>query len=81
MTRPIIAQFGPYAINIENGKKYAWCSCGQSKKQPFCDGSHKGTEFQPFIYEAEESKEVFFCGCKKTISQPFCDGSHQSLDK
>ena len=44
-----IAQFGPHAINIENGKKYAWCNCGQSKKQPFCDGSHKGTEFKPFI--------------------------------
>ena len=81
MPRPVIAQIGPFAINIKNGKKYAWCSCGQSKKQPLCDGSHKGTEFKPFIYQAEETKEVFFCGCKQTSGQPFCDGSHQNLNK
>ena len=54
MPRPVIAQFGPYAINVENGKKYVWCSCGQIKKQTFSDGSHKGTEFKSFIYEADE---------------------------
>ena len=43
----------PVAINVVVGKNYAWCSCGLSKKQPFCDNSHKGTEFKPVIYKAE----------------------------
>ena len=64
------------AVNVEQGKSYYWCSCGKSSKQPFCDGSHKGTEFSPLVYKAELTKKVFFCACKQTIKQPFCDGSH-----
>ena len=37
----------PIPINVEAGKSYWWCACGRSKSQPFCDGSHKGTEFRP----------------------------------
>ncbi|MEY4266021.1 MAG: hypothetical protein RIS90_556, partial [Pseudomonadota bacterium] len=40
---PHIAQKSPYATPVEAGKSYYWCSCGQSKAQPFCDGSHKGS--------------------------------------
>ena len=64
------------AIEVEQGKFYYWCSCGKSSKQPFCDGSHKGTEFKPLAYKAELTKKVFFCVCKQTNDQPFCDGSH-----
>ena len=64
------------AIEVEQGKSYYWCSCGKSSKQPFCDGSHKGTEFKPLAYKAELTKKVFFCVCKQTNDQPFCDGSH-----
>ena len=64
------------AIEVEPGKSYYWCSCGKSSKQPFCDGSHKGTEFKPLAYKAELTKTVFFCVCKQTNDQPFCDGSH-----
>ena len=49
--------------------------CGKSSKQPFCDGSHKGSEFTPLAYKAEETKKVFFCACKQTNNQPLCDGS------
>ena len=64
------------AIEVEQGKSYYWCSCGKSSKQPFCDGSHKGTEFKALIYNAVLTKRIFFCVCKQTNDQPFCDGSH-----
>ncbi|WP_211245223.1 CDGSH iron-sulfur domain-containing protein [Thermonema rossianum] len=74
-----IPQKAPYAVEVEAGKKYFWCACGKSQKQPFCDGSHKGTEFAPKMVTFEESKTVYFCGCKHTQNPPFCDGSHKSL--
>ena len=77
MTQAKRASDTPYAVEVESGKSYYWCACGESKTQPFCDGSHKGTEFTPVKYEAGESKKVFFCGCKSTASQPLCDGSHK----
>lgn len=67
---------GPYEVQLQQGKSYYWCSCGNSKNQPFCDGSHQGSEFQPRQFVAEETKTVWLCGCKKTGDQPFCDGSH-----
>ena len=76
MSEPIRASDTPFAVEVESGKSYFWCACGQSKNQPFCDGSHKGTDFSPVKYEATESKKVYFCGCKETASQPMCDGSH-----
>ena len=66
----------PIAIDVELGKSYYWCSCGKSSKQPFCDGSHKGSEFNPQVFKAEETKKMFFCTCKQTNNQLFCDGSH-----
>ena len=79
MSEPVVAQKTPYAEDVEQGKRYAWCRCGLSGKQPYCDGSHNTTAFTPVILEAEESKTVFFCGCKQTGNQPYCDGSHNSL--
>lgn len=79
MAEPTIAQREPYAVEVEAGKSYLWCACGRSASQPFCDGSHKGSEFTPVKYEAEESGTVWFCGCKHTGDRPFCDGSHAGL--
>jgi len=76
---PKIAQAKPYPIEVEEGKTYFWCACGRSAKQPFCDGSHKDTEFTPVKYTAEADKKVFFCGCKHTGNQPLCDGTHSKL--
>tara|TARA_R110002072_G_C7573800_1_gene501379 strand:+ start:149 stop:376 length:228 start_codon:yes stop_codon:yes gene_type:complete len=72
-------QKAPYPIDVEEGKSYFWCACGKSQNQPFCDGSHKGSEFSPVKYQAEEAKRVFFCGCKQTSNSPLCDGSHKDL--
>ena len=79
MSEPVVAQKTPYPVDVEAGKSYFWCSCGKSAKQPFCDGSHKGTDFNPLKFEATETKTVFFFGCKKTANSPLCDGAHKSL--
>lgn len=79
MSEPVIAQASPYGIVLEPGK-YWWCSCGRSADQPFCDGSHKGTEFTPVAFELAEQKKVWLCGCKHTANTPMCDGSHAKLE-
>lgn len=76
---PVIAQKAPFPIDVEAGKTYFWCACGRSAKQPFCDGSHKGTGFEPMKYEAAEAKTVYFCGCKHSGTKPLCDGTHKRL--
>jgi len=79
MSNATIAQKSPYPVPVEAGKSYFWCACGKSAKQPFCDGSHKGSEFSPVKFNATESKVLYFCGCKHTGKPPLCDGSHQKL--
>ena len=79
MAKPEIAAKQPFAVPVEKGKDYWWCSCGKSKSQPFCDGSHKGTDFTPTKFTAEESKTVYFCGCKQSKNGLLCDGTHKSL--
>ena len=79
MTSPVRASDTPFAVAVEQGKDYWWCSCGQSKGQPFCDGSHKAAgAFSPVKFTAEVSSTVYFCGCKATRNPPLCDGSHKS---
>ena len=66
----------PIEVAVECGKIYWWCACGLSKQQPFCDGSHKGTQFTPVRYQAAETETKAFCVCKRTQNRPFCDGTH-----
>jgi CDGSH-type Zn-finger protein len=78
MTSPVRASNTPFAVTVEQGKSYFWCACGQSKNQPFCDGSHKvDGVFVPVKYSATESKQVYFCGCKASANKPLCDGTHK----
>ncbi|MEL7469033.1 MAG: CDGSH iron-sulfur domain-containing protein [Pseudomonadota bacterium] len=76
---PKIVQKAPFPVDVEAGTSYFWCSCGQSANQPFCDGSHKGTEFSPIKHTAEKDGKVFFCGCKHSANGCLCDGSHSRL--
>lgn len=79
MSEPVIAQKAPFPVEVEEGKTYFWCVCGESSKQPFCDGSHQGSGFTPLKYTAEKAGRVFFCGCKQTTKAPLCDGTHSKL--
>ena len=76
---PEIGGRKPIPMNVEAGKSYWWCACGRSKKQPFCDGSHKGTGLEPHRFVAESSGTFNLCGCKSTDDRPNCDGSHNML--
>ncbi|XP_015116653.1 CDGSH iron-sulfur domain-containing protein 3, mitochondrial [Diachasma alloeum] len=74
----------PFKIRIEAGKKYAWCTCGHSKGQPLCDGTHKNTflkiTLRPIYFQVKETKEYWLCNCKQTNNRPFCDGTHVRED-
>jgi CDGSH-type Zn-finger protein len=78
MAEPKMAKKGPYVIDEKPGKK-VWCSCGRSVKQPYCDGTHSGSEFSPEIVHIDAAKSIAWCGCKKTMNPPYCDGTHSKL--
>ncbi|UCC14742.1 MAG: CDGSH iron-sulfur domain-containing protein [Gammaproteobacteria bacterium] len=79
MSKPQIASLSPYAVEVEKGQEYFWCRCGRSDRQPFCDGSHRGSGLEPARYQADRSGTVWFCGCKQTANAPLCDGTHKRL--
>ena len=78
MSIPNVPQKSPFVIATKPGTYY-WCACGKSSGQPFCDGSHKGSEFTPMAVEIKEEKQVAWCGCKHSNNKPFCDGTHKNI--
>ena len=78
MAQPDIGGRAPEILDLDPGE-YWWCACGKSRNQPFCDGSHQGTEFEPKRVELAEAKRVALCTCKRTINAPYCDGAHNNL--
>nr|XP_020449851.1 CDGSH iron-sulfur domain-containing protein 3, mitochondrial [Monopterus albus] len=77
-TQPIPAARLPYKVKVLAGKPHAWCACGHSKKQPFCDGSHKtkAPGISPVIFTPDKDRKVLLCACKQTKNKPYCDGTH-----
>ena len=79
MSNPIIADNKPIAVNLKQGEKKYFCTCGRSSNQPFCDGSHKGTGFTPKEFTPEKYGKAYLCACKHTGNAPFCDGTHKQF--
>ena len=46
---------GPKIIELDEDKTYMLCRCFKSQNKPFCDGSHKGSEFTPLAYKTHFS--------------------------
>ncbi len=78
MEKPNVAGKEPKMVELVKGQTYAWCACGKSSNQPFCDGSHQTTPFTPRVFVAEEDKSAAMCMCKQSKNAPFCDGSHMN---
>uniref|UniRef100_A0A0A9YUN7 CDGSH iron-sulfur domain-containing protein 3, mitochondrial n=1 Tax=Lygus hesperus TaxID=30085 RepID=A0A0A9YUN7_LYGHE len=74
----------PFKIELDPEKTYNWCLCGQSKNQPFCDGTHKSPylkiKLKPIRFKVAEKKDYWLCNCKQTAHRPFCDGTHKRED-
>lgn len=79
MSKPIIADNKPVKVSLAKGQEYHFCTCGQSKSQPFCDGSHVGTSFNPKVIVSDEDGDAYLCACKHTANAPFCDGTHKQF--
>ena len=79
MNNEKVAGKSPQMEQLEEGTIYAWCTCGKSENQPWCNGAHMESEFAPKVFKADESKTAAMCMCRQTKNAPYCDGSHMSL--
>lgn len=79
MKNPVVADNKPVKVSLSKGQEYHFCTCGKSRSQPFCDGSHVTTSFTPRVIVSDENQEAYLCACKHTLNAPFCDGSHKQF--
>jgi len=78
MSDEVVFPKQPYVVDESAGNK-AYCVCGFSNNQPYCDGSHKACGKRPIIVDIECDKKVAYCGCRQSRNLPFCDGTHSRL--
>ncbi|MBD3220051.1 hypothetical protein GF314_02315, partial [bacterium] len=76
---PVVADTRPALVQLEGGQTHAFCTCGRSQGQPFCDGSHAGTTFTPLLFSVEEDERAALCQCKASANLPYCDGTHARI--
>ena len=82
MDKSILKDTKPITVELTEGKHYAWCACGHTKREVFCDGSHKKLEgIEPVIFKAPKTGPVKLCQCKQTKTPPYCDGSHKTISE
>lgn len=81
MSNPVVADNKPVKVTLSKGQEYHFCTCGKSKSQPFCDGSHVGTSFKPKVIVSDEEGDAYLCACKHTKNAPFCDGTHKQFNE
>jgi CDGSH-type Zn-finger protein len=74
----LMAQRGLFALELRARETYAWCACGRSFSQPFCDGGHKETGLLPVV-KTELHGTAYLYRCKTSQGRLFCDGSHRRL--
>lgn len=67
----------PYRIDVKEGEKKSFCSCGKTSNPPYCDGAHKETGKTPYRITFEKDQKVSICGCGQSKNMPYCDGSHR----
>ena len=79
MAKATIAGAFPKQIELEAGKTYSYCTCGESKNQPFCDGAHAGTDFKPVTFKQEVTEKKALCMFKQNNGSPFCNGAHSKI--
>jgi glutamate synthase domain-containing protein 2 len=79
MSKPIIANNIPVKVELTKDQDYYFCTCGRSKNQPYCDGSHAGSEFKPKSFKADATGDAYLCRCKHSANLPYCDGTHKNF--
>lgn len=79
MSKGKIAGTEPVGVELQKGDTKYFCACGESDKQPFCDGSHRHNDFEPVVFTAKRDGKAFLCMCKQSSNLPYCDGTHNSL--
>jgi len=79
MANPVVADNKPVPVELEQGKRYYFCACGRSRRQPFCDGSHRDTQISPVEFTAAQSGQAWLCMCKQSKKLPYCDGTHRQF--
>lgn len=80
MGKHFLAAKIPILVTLEPGP-FAWCSCGKSSNQPFCDGTHRGTKFTPVLFKIAEKRDAWLCHCKHSKNAPFCDETHKEQNQ
>ena len=75
MAKVVLENQIPILVTLESGP-FAWCACGKSSNQPFCDGTYRGTKFSLVLFKIAEKRDAWLCQCKNSKNAPFCDKTH-----